>query len=265
MPYENGYLIHYGIKGQKHGVRRFQNADGSLTDEGRRRYGIFERIPVLGVARRYAHRKNVQLKKELDKQDDDARKEGYELGRKWAEKTELGSYVRRKQEAEEKANQPGLIDRTVDSGVEKLLATKGLEGYTPIVSGAVKNAVRSGAKKLVTTPKGQKILEKTANVAGKGTAVAIDKAVLPAIDIAEKTVPKIPKAVVKGTSATARVIGKAAKVSYSWLKGGGADKIHHKSHEILKMTNKYGTLAITKLEDALRTGMKAAVGRNRRK
>lgn len=32
------YLMHHGIKGQKWGIRRFQNDDGSLTDAGRRRY-----------------------------------------------------------------------------------------------------------------------------------------------------------------------------------------------------------------------------------
>lgn len=32
-------LAHHGIKGQKWGVRRFQNPDGSLTDKGRKRYG----------------------------------------------------------------------------------------------------------------------------------------------------------------------------------------------------------------------------------
>ena len=31
-------LAHYGIKGQKHGVRRFQNEDGSLTPAGKIRY-----------------------------------------------------------------------------------------------------------------------------------------------------------------------------------------------------------------------------------
>ena len=31
-------LYHHGIKGQKWGVRRFQNPDGTLTLEGRRRY-----------------------------------------------------------------------------------------------------------------------------------------------------------------------------------------------------------------------------------
>ena len=33
-------LYHSGIKGQKWGIRRFQNEDGSLTDEGRIRYGV---------------------------------------------------------------------------------------------------------------------------------------------------------------------------------------------------------------------------------
>lgn len=35
-----GTLAHYGIKGQKHGVRRFQNEDGSLTPAGKERYGV---------------------------------------------------------------------------------------------------------------------------------------------------------------------------------------------------------------------------------
>lgn len=38
-PYPNE-LRHYGIKGQKRGIRRFQYEDGSLTPAGRDRYGI---------------------------------------------------------------------------------------------------------------------------------------------------------------------------------------------------------------------------------
>lgn len=36
----NNELYHFGIKGQKWGIRRYQNADGSLTSAGRKRYGI---------------------------------------------------------------------------------------------------------------------------------------------------------------------------------------------------------------------------------
>ena len=40
----NGELYHHGVKGQKWGIRRYQNADGTLTAEGRKRYG-FSRKP----------------------------------------------------------------------------------------------------------------------------------------------------------------------------------------------------------------------------
>jgi len=40
-----GYLTHHGIKGQKWGVRRYQNPDGSLTPEGMARYGINSKDP----------------------------------------------------------------------------------------------------------------------------------------------------------------------------------------------------------------------------
>ena len=39
MAHSEDFLAHYGIKGQKWGVRRFQNSDGSYTREGKIRYG----------------------------------------------------------------------------------------------------------------------------------------------------------------------------------------------------------------------------------
>lgn len=39
IPVYSDELYHHGIKGQKWGVRRYQNPDGSLTPEGIKRYG----------------------------------------------------------------------------------------------------------------------------------------------------------------------------------------------------------------------------------
>lgn len=42
MKMGSDYISHFGIKGMKWGVRRYQNKDGSLTPEGRKRYGRSE-------------------------------------------------------------------------------------------------------------------------------------------------------------------------------------------------------------------------------
>lgn len=34
----SNYIIHWGIKGQKWGIRRYRNTDGTLTEAGKRRY-----------------------------------------------------------------------------------------------------------------------------------------------------------------------------------------------------------------------------------
>lgn len=36
----NNELMHYGVLGQKWGIRRYQNEDGSLTSAGKRRYSL---------------------------------------------------------------------------------------------------------------------------------------------------------------------------------------------------------------------------------
>ena len=40
----SGELYHHGIKGQKWGIRRYQNEDGTLTAAGKERYGTVENL-----------------------------------------------------------------------------------------------------------------------------------------------------------------------------------------------------------------------------
>lgn len=44
------YLAHHGVKGQKHGVRQWQNPDGSLTPAGRIHYGVGAARDKIGSA-----------------------------------------------------------------------------------------------------------------------------------------------------------------------------------------------------------------------
>lgn len=59
------YIEHHGILGQKWGVRRFQNADGSLTDVGRIRYAKDEARISADYQRYKRHRKNVERAQKL--------------------------------------------------------------------------------------------------------------------------------------------------------------------------------------------------------
>ena len=62
--YGEPYLSHHGIKGQKWGVRRFQNEDGSYTDAGAKRYaesGV--RTARIGSSKRVRQRQQYFLDK----------------------------------------------------------------------------------------------------------------------------------------------------------------------------------------------------------
>lgn len=67
------YLAHHGTKGQKWGVRRYQNPDGTLTDAGKKRYGYGLDKGSSEYERKHAKAYN-ELRRKYDKIDKSAKK-----------------------------------------------------------------------------------------------------------------------------------------------------------------------------------------------
>lgn len=90
LPYAEDYIYHHGVKGMHWGIRRYQNPDGSLTAEGKARYGTQENFekyqntiqkgtsagtavagPLGGMigGAIATHKANKQLKEDMKKKD----------------------------------------------------------------------------------------------------------------------------------------------------------------------------------------------------
>lgn len=107
MQYED-YLAHYGILGMKWGIRRYQNRDGSLTAEGRRRAGISEKS---GTARH-----TPSSARKLAKQ----RAEALEKARK--AKADKKEYEKNKQDALAKGSAADVLKFKGDLTTQELQA-----------------------------------------------------------------------------------------------------------------------------------------------
>lgn len=93
-------LYHHGIKGQKWGVRRFQNEDGSLTEAGEKRYGSLENS-------RQRNRYAKDSAKALNRQSARMTSQKAELSEI---NSKINSYARKKKKLESKNKDTSKID-----------------------------------------------------------------------------------------------------------------------------------------------------------
>lgn len=72
---QNNYIYHHGVKGQQWGIRRFENKDGSLTDAGKKRYGIDENGKQSKEGKKL-QKQEAKIQKKIDNPGKEAMKTG---------------------------------------------------------------------------------------------------------------------------------------------------------------------------------------------
>ena len=122
-------LYHYGILGMKWGVRRYQNADGTLTEAGKRRYMSSFRNPKDAAAA-------MKLSEKYDK----------ERARKKQEKRERKEAV--KQRKSDVKNRRTLSDAELNKKIERLQKEKQLKDLTNSQISAGKREVTDMLKQI---------------------------------------------------------------------------------------------------------------------
>jgi len=102
-------LYHYGIPGQKWGVRRWQNADGSFNDEGKKRY--FGSVP---------DKKHLisDAAKEWDRAGDNYRKKLNDYRARHPRSQKVPNDVHKKIAKELDNDRKSIIDRLVTNYVD---------------------------------------------------------------------------------------------------------------------------------------------------
>ena len=160
----SNYIKHHGVKGQKWGVRRFQNKDGSLTAAGEKRYALkntrfSESVSINGEVFRVYGLNKKKNKKYVDDIAKRAREKGAQVERGVDVKKTKQKKSKRQLELEEQYMSKGVSRKDAEEAARKRLKAEAFVAASAAV------VITSGGPQQVVADKSIRALSQKALVA----------------------------------------------------------------------------------------------------
>lgn len=144
---ENSELYHHGIKGQRWGIRRFQNPDGTLTGAGRKKRGLIDQIKYNRKMKKVRRAKVEKAKAQQKAKEEQAER----LRKMSAERKERAEVIKTGNAKDIQKFQHKMSDKEYEKALQRVKYNQVLSDYASEQARAKSEKIQSRLNVVMST------------------------------------------------------------------------------------------------------------------